>query len=85
MLDFLIIFAAALAGFVHAPVAVVVVAAGGLFAMSYWRHADVYERGMTLGLTSILSRAALMSGWNAIAASGMAFVGGVVIRLATWG
>jgi hypothetical protein len=85
MLDFLIIFAAALSGFVHAPVWVVVVAAGGLFAMSYWRHADIYERGLGLGLIGLMQATAWRSGMHGLVASGVAFGGGLVIRLATWG
>ena len=80
MLDFLIIFAAALSGFVHAPVWVVAVAAGGLFAMSYWRHADVYERGMGLGLVGLMQATAWRSGMHAVVACAAAFGGGAVIR-----
>lgn len=85
MLEFVLIFAAALSGFVHAPVWVVVVAASGLFAMSFWRHADVYERGMGLGFVSLMRETAWRSGMHGLAASAMAFGGGLVIRLATWG
>jgi hypothetical protein len=81
MLDFLIIFAAALSGFVHAPVWVVVVAAGGLFAMSYWRHADIYERGLGLGLVGLMRSISLSSGLNAIVACATAFGGGILVRL----
>jgi hypothetical protein len=84
MLDFLLIFGAALCGFVHAPLLVVVAAAGGLFAMSYARHHRVYERGMELGLGRFMRGVAMQSGWNAVVASGAAFLGGEVIRLLTW-
>lgn len=80
MLEFVLIFAAALSGFVHAPVWVVVVAASGLFAMSFWRHADVYERGIELGLTKLMQVTAWQSGMHAIAANGFAFGAGLVLR-----
>jgi len=84
MLDFLLIFGAALCGFVHAPLWVVLAASGGLFAMSYARHHRVYDRGLQLGMGGLMARAALSSGWNAVAASGMAFGGGMVVRLLTF-
>jgi len=80
MLDFMLIFAAALCGFVHAPVWVVVAAAGGLFAMSYARHHRVYERGMELGMGGLMRKVAWSSAMHASIASAVAFGGGIVVR-----
>jgi hypothetical protein len=85
MLEFLIIFAAALAGFAHAPVSVILIAAGGLFAMSYRRHSSIYDRGLSLGFASLMRATALRSTMHAVMACGMAFGGGVAIRVVTWG
>ena len=81
MLDFLIIFAAALAGFVHAPLSIVVIAAGGLLAMSYWRHQPIYARGQEIGLTALMRFVAWRSATQAMTACACAYGGAVVIRL----
>lgn len=81
MLDFMLIFAAALAGFVHAPIGAVAAVATGLMAMSFYRHFRIYDRGMTMGLASHMRRTLLLSGWHALAAAAMAFGGGAIIRL----
>ncbi len=80
MLEFLVILAAALAGFVHASPAAILIASGGLFAMSYRRYSKIYDRGMQLGLRTLFQAVALRSSLHALAACGLAFGAGFFMR-----
>jgi hypothetical protein len=85
MLDFLLIFSAAIAGFFHAPVALVLAVTGGLLASSFARRFAFYDRGISQGSLALVRHAALLSGLNALVASAVAFGGGMAIRLLTRG
>ena len=81
MLDFTLILCAAVAGYLKAPASAIAVVAAGLIAISYARNHAVYARGLELGLVSLMRRTAIMTSWQALAAAGMAFGGGTIIRV----
>lgn len=80
-LGYLALFGSALGGYARLGPWVIAVAAIALASVSRSQYSNLYERGRDLGLTQIMNVAMLRSFGNALAAAGVAYVGGWLLRV----
>lgn len=81
MLAFIAIFGACIGGLAGGPPWIIAAGAIALMSLSYAEHYGLYRRGQELGLTDILEGTLLRSAFNAVVASGGAYLGGWLLRL----
>lgn len=81
MLGYLAVFGASLAGYAGLGPWVIAIAAVALASVSRAQYSDLYERGRELGLVSIVDFVMLRSLGNALLAGGIAYGGGLLLRI----
>jgi hypothetical protein len=80
MLAYLTILAASMCGYAGAPVWSLLLAAAGLFSVSYSQHQGLIRRGLDRGFQDDVSDTLWRSGVNALTTTGGAFVFGMVLK-----
>ena len=81
MLAYLTIFAASLCGYGGAPLWSPLLAAAGLFSISYAQHQGLIGRGLARGFQDDVEDTLWRSGLNALTTTVGAFVFGAVLRV----
>jgi hypothetical protein len=81
MLAYVTIFAVSLCGYVGAPLWSPLLAAAGLFSISFARHQGLIARGGARGFQSEVDEALWRSAFNAAATTGGMFAFGSLLRV----
>jgi hypothetical protein len=81
MASFLVIFAASMAGYAHIGIWAVAVASLALLGLSYAERQRLISRAIEIGGASFAEHSLLNSLFNAVCATGAAYIFGLFLRL----